>query len=67
MQGIDDGFCDVGVTLFERLEDAHQNRLRFGTVNTAVAVTVFTHHHRTANRALRMVAGQIQEIVAVFL
>ena len=38
MQGIDDGFCDVGVTLFERLEDAHQDRLRFGTIIATVAV-----------------------------
>jgi len=46
MQSVDDSFCDVGV-VFECLEDAHQNRLRFGTVNTAVAVAVFTQHHRT--------------------
>ena len=49
MQSIDDGFCGVGVFLFECLEDAHQNRLRFGTVNTAVAVAVFTQHHGIAS------------------
>jgi len=32
MQGIGDGFCDVGVLLLEGLGDAHQNRLRFYTV-----------------------------------
>ena len=55
MQSVDDGFCDVGVLLLEGLEDAHQNRLRFRIVNAAVAVTVFPHHHGTANRALGMV------------
>ena len=55
MQCVDDDFCDVGVALFECLEDAYQNRLRFGTLNAAVAVAVFLHHHDTANRALRMV------------
>ena len=48
MQSVDDGFCDVGV-VFECLEDAHQHGLRFGTVNTAVAVAVFTQHHGIAS------------------
>ena len=41
MQGMDNGFGNVGVSLFECLEDAHQDRLRFGSVKAAVAVAVF--------------------------
>lgn len=43
MESVDDGFCDVGVLLFEGLEDTHQHGLRFGTVKAAVAVAVFTN------------------------
>ena len=42
MQSVDNGFYDVGVSLFEGLEDAHQHGLCFGTLNSAVAITVFT-------------------------
>jgi len=51
MQGMDDGFCDVGVALFEGLEDAHQHGLRFGTIGTAMTITGFAHHERVADRA----------------
>ena len=55
MQCVGDGFCDVGVIMFAGLEDAHQDRLRFGTVCASVQPAVFSHHDGVANRSLRMI------------